>query len=591
MSGFDTAQMMGIFLDEGREQLALLETNILAMERGDHSPEILAVIFRAAHTLKGSSRAMGFMAIGNLTHEMENVLDDLRRDKLAVDTSIINALLGCLDALNTLIDSVASTGTDGDTQGRDIPALVARLYQLRNGSELIEAAPEAEPPAMPKSEDAKPTIEGKAPALSAHTQTIRVDVARLDSLLNVIGELVIERTQIAGVGKNLGLRYPRDEFVSQLLESTERISRISADLQDQVMKTRMLAIDGVFQRMPRMVRDLAQKTGKEIDFVMSGGETEVDRSVLEVLGDPLIHLLRNSVDHGVEPPEERKAVGKPPAGLVTMTARHEESQIVIEITDDGRGMDPAKIKAAAISKGVITELAGSAMGDRDALNLIFASGFSTAEVLSDISGRGVGMDIVKSNLEKLGGRVLVSSKVGSGSKFTIYLPLTLAIVRALLITSGGGTYVLPLANVVEMMRLGNKEGEVPLRSVGRQASVLLRGRTVPLIHLAGALADEDATYPENIPGNSYIVVVGWAEKQVGLCVEALHGEQEVVIKSLGMLLSDITGLAGATILGDGRVALIVDPAKIMQSLEEREESSPGQPGRKVATRTRVTGGQ
>ena len=406
-------------------------------------------------------------------------------------------------------------------------------------------------------------------------------MSRLDNLLNLIGEMVIDRTQIARISGDLRERYPQDDLASHLLEATNRIARITGELQDEIMKARMLPIDGVFQRMPRMIRDLAQKTGKEIDFQMLGGETELDRSVLEVLGDPLIHLLRNSVDHGVEAPNDRVAAGKPRQGVVTLGARHEENQIVIEITDDGGGIDPVKIKAAGVKKGVITQAAADLMTDRDALSLIFASGFSTAQTISDISGRGVGMDIVRSNLEKLGGRILLDSKVGKGSRFTIHLPLTLAIVRALLVQAGGGTYVIPLSSVVEMLRLGESNGGIVRRTVGGQAVIVLRGKTVPLANVADVLCgDPRATSAERIPDDAYVVIVGFGEKQIGLCVDALAGEQEVVIKSLGMLLGDITGLSGATILGDGRVALIMDVAKAVESI--RDVSLTSAPPRELA---------
>ena len=523
MNTLDMSQYMDVFLDEGREQLDLLEAHILQMERGDHSQEILQVIFRAAHTLKGSSRAMGFLAVGDLTHEMENVLDDLRHGALSVNTPIINALLDCLDALGALVDAVAETGADTGVSGKDIPALVAHLAALRSGKaaesaaasadtggeapgrlaltefeetsvsdaraaglELLEvqvtlsedclmksvrvymvlaaleplgavlasrpgedaldaeefgqaftlllaterpaadaeaaltaiseldsvsvtawnaAAPQAAAPApvFPPSEvlpsevlpSAVPEAKSDpAPAKAPQSQTIRVEVSRLDSLLNLVGELVIDRSQIMQHGQALRTRYPKDDAVSQLLETAHRIARVTGELQDQIMKARMLPVDGVFQRMPRMVRDLAQKTGKDVDFRLSGGETELDRSVLESLGDPLIHLLRNSVDHGVEPPDARRAAGKPAQGVVTLSARHEENHIVIEITDDGGGMDPAKIKAASVRKGLITEAEADRLTGKDALGLIFASGFSTAQTLSDISGRGVGMEIV-----------------------------------------------------------------------------------------------------------------------------------------------------------------------------------------------------
>lgn len=709
----DMSQYLDVFLDEGREQLALLETNILEMERGNHTTEMLQILFRAAHTLKGSSRAMGFLAIGDLTHEMENILDALRTDQLEVSTPIVNALLACLDSLGGLVDTVAASGTDTGGVDKDIPALVARLNALRTGGLPLDAAvpsgeapqvvfaefpldederftaeaaleakvsvfqisltlseecmmksvrvwmalgaleplgtvlaadpgeekleaeefelsfrlllatgspreaveqalstvsevetcvvqewqaapapaaavPEETPTPEPQQIEDKPIGENKAAAAprpaaqpqtaqpqAAQSQTIRVEVSRLDNLLNLVGELVIERAQVHRICADLHRRYPRDEEATQLLETTHRIARVTAELQDQIMKTRMLPIDGVFQRMPRMVRDLAQKTGKEVRFEMFGGETELDRTVLESLGDPLIHLLRNSVDHGVEPPESRTAAGKPVQGVVTLAARHEENHIVIEITDDGRGMDPEKLKESAIRKGLLTPAAAGAMSDRDALGLIFGSGFSTAATLSDISGRGVGMDIVKSNLEKIGGRVLVESQVGKGSRFTIHLPLTLAIVRAVLVESGGGTYVLPLGNVVEMLRLGTSEGETSRRQLGGQVVISLRGRTIPLVDLSRLLGDPDAAQSRRIAENAYVVVVGIGERQIGLCVDALVGEQEVVIKSMGTLLGDIPGLSGATILGDGEVALIVDVAKAaerVQSVDRMEKA-------------------
>lgn len=721
MTTSDMSQFLDVFLDEGREQLVLLEANILEMERGNHTAEMLQTLFRAAHTLKGSSRAMGFLAIGDLTHEMENILDALRQDQLTVSTPIVNVLLDCLDALGALVDAVARAGTDEGATDKNIPALVTRLNALRTvsgpdgekdpgvGANLVfapksgeregrteregqaegsslqafplaeheqdgidtavesglivyqititlaedclmksvrawmvlgaleplgtvlaadpsEEALEAEEfehsfrllfaaetpaeeiesalstvseldsaavqlwktpeaptaaklslpvPSLPTPEQGliaaigeKPVAEkavGEKPA--AQSQTIRVEVSRLDSLLNLVGELVIERAQIHRIGAELHRRFPRDEEAAQLLETTHRIARVTAELQDQIMKARMLPIDGVFQRMPRMVRDLAQKTGKEVRFEMSGGETELDRTVLEVLSDPLIHLLRNSVDHGIEPPNARAEAGKPMTGLVTLSARHEENHIVIEIEDDGRGMDPQCLKESALRKGLLTEAASSAMSDRDAMGLIFASGFSTAATLSDISGRGVGMDIVKSNLEKVGGRILVDSVVGRGSRFTIHLPLTLAIVRAVLVEAGGGTYVLPLGNVVEMLRLGTAEGETTRLTLGGQAVINLRGRTIPLANLSDLLCGSpEATRPEHISDEAYVVVVGAGDRQVGLCVEALVGEQEVVIKSVGALLGEVPGLSGATILGDGRVALIVDISKAVERI-------------------------
>jgi two-component system, chemotaxis family, sensor kinase CheA len=705
-SGTDMSQYLGIFLDEGNEQLSLLEADILKMERGDHSQEILQSMFRAAHTLKGSSRAMGFMEIGNLTHEMENVLDDLRNDKLNVSTAIVDALLDCLDALSALMAAVGATGKDTNSGRSDIADLVKRLELLKQGQEdaalaqsagdgdpgehaaleitfspeHLEAAaqfeashtpvyridvtveeacfmkpvravmaiaslegvgtlignyppdseiesdsfdgrftmlfasqhPEAEiaevigkvseigaveihvfeakasakpakksakkeEPATAKVEvapaqaavEAPSAAKAEAPPTEAAVATIRVGVNRLDSLLNLVGELVTDRTQIQRLAADIQQRHGNDESIIQLSEALGRVGLITSELQEEVMKTRMLPIDGVFQRMPRMMRDLARKTGKEIDFQMSGGETELDRSVLEVLGDPLIHILRNSVDHAIEPPEEREAVGKPKLGHVGMCARYEESHIVIDITDDGRGIDPVKIKAKAIEKGILTETAAALMSDREAINLVMASGFSTAAVVSDISGRGVGMDIVKNSLEKIGGRLLIDSKVGVGTKISISLPITLAIVRALLVIANHQTYIIPLSSVVEMLRLGENNTDITETTVGGQAVIVVRGQTIPLIGLTGMLQDDQRSTSRNHIGeDAHVVVVGHEGRHVGICVDSVAGEQEVVIKGLGSLLGEIPGISGASILGDGRVALIVDVAKAIDEIKD-----------------------
>lgn len=729
----DMSQYLGIFLDEGNEQLSLLEAEVLNMERGDHSTEILQRLFRAAHTLKGSSRAMGFMEIGNLTHEMENVLDDLRNDKLTVTGPIIDALLKCLDSLGALMGAVADSGTDTAAgRGQEIAELVARLNALRTGAEAPEtpaetapkprfevstetkvalaaaaeaglsifkiegstvpdcmmrsvrvymefaaleglgkliasfpdssvldgdefdghflaflgvtaqtkeeiertasevseisgvfveayhgeeetpvathekkaekkssksqdvAAPTPEAPAaeapkagpevavaavaqVPEKKESKP--ENAAPA---QAQTIRVGVSRLDMLLNLVGELVTDRHQITRIVADLASRHGEDPGIAPLHEALGRVAVITTELQEQVMKTRMLPIDGVFQRMPRMMRDLAQKTGKEFEFVMSGGETELDRSVLEILGDPLIHILRNSADHGMEMPEDRVEAGKLRTGLISMNARYEESRIVIEVTDDGKGIDPAVLRQVAVKKGMMTEAAANALSDRDAINLIMASGFSTAKEVSDISGRGVGMDIVRSNIEKIGGRITVDSKVGVGTKIAVHLPLTLAIVRALLVKAEGQTYVIPLNSVVEMLRLGQSNAEFTRTTVAKQSVIVLRGETIPLVGLAGMLAgDPKATMAAGIKPDAHVVVVGHENRHVGICVDAVDGEQEVVIKSLGSLLGDIPGVSGGTILGDGKVALIIDTNKAIDDVRVSMRSSERKQDRKA----------
>jgi two-component system chemotaxis sensor kinase CheA len=430
---------------------------------------------------------------------------------------------------------------------------------------------------------------------AAQPATVRVDVTRLDTLLNLIGELVIDRTRISQLGAQLERQYGLNNVIEHLNETATHVGRITDQLQTEIMKARMLPIDNVFNRFPRMVRDLAQKLGKEINLVIEGRETELDRSVIEVVGDPLIHMLRNSVDHGVESPDDREQAGKPRTGTVWLRARHQENHIVIEVEDDGKGIDPERMRASAIKKGMMTRDAAGRLTDQEAIHLIFASGFSTALVVSEVSGRGVGMDIVKSNLQKLGAQIDIDSHVGKGTKFTVKLPLTLAIIRGLLVKVRGDVYALPLSSVVETLRL---EPEAVQR-IKQKPVVHLRGKTLPLVrmsdlfplyfpaksaqtdeiekleptveHAVVATRDAEAVASQSAKtAPLYVVVIGAANRQLGLIVDSLVGEQEVVIKTLGTFVGDIRGISGATILGDGRMALIVDSDGIMTlALDEK----------------------
>ena len=738
----DMGQFLGVFLDEASEQMELLEKDILQLEQ-EPSQELLQRIFRAAHTLKGSSRAMSFTPMGELTHAMEDVFDKLRQEALTVNSALIDALFVGLDALKVMKEEIAETGAttldtttqtarlraalhgdaptvaegeDAGTAGAAAPLPAAEresvsvpaetppternfclalaleqqnaletaletgltIYGIRvavaddcimksvralmtlqalervgsilatwpndealdneqfeqefevafataqdietiratidhiteirasqitpwpqaEGAESREQGTENSPIQNPKSEiqneltsDARtpPPLERRTgpeerrqkveekKAPPAQAPTVRVDVARLDKLLNLVGELVIDRTRIAQLGTQFEQVFRASDLTENLSETAAHIGRITDELQEEIMKARMLPVDNVFSRFPRMVRDLAQKLEKEVNFVIEGKETELDRSVIEVIGDPLIHMLRNSVDHGVEQPADRTAAGKPAAGTVWLRARHEENHIVIEIEDDGGGIDPEKLRANAVKKGVLTPEAAARLTDREAINLIFDSGFSTAKVVSDVSGRGVGMDIVKSNLEKLGATVDIESAVGKGSRFTVKLPLTLAIIRGLLVNVREGVYALPLSSVMETLKINRDEIHV----VNRREVILQRGRALPIVRMRDVFPTRQSPAPRKSSAASgaeqpsppsslavararkkseslYLVVVGVAEKQIGLIVDSLIGEQEVVIKTLGKFIGEIKGISGATILGDGRVALIAD---------------------------------
>ncbi|MCG0278461.1 MAG: chemotaxis protein CheA [Thermanaeromonas sp.] len=392
------------------------------------------------------------------------------------------------------------------------------------------------------------------------TQTVRVDVRRLETLMNLVGELVIDRTRLVDVGNALKNKLGNESLLQTLEEISMHIGRVTSELQEEVMKARMLPIDQVFNRFPRMVRDLANKAGKEIDFIVEGRETELDRTVIEEIGDPLIHLLRNAIDHGIEPPEERVRLGKPRHGTIILKAFHQENMIVITVQDDGRGMDPEVIKRKAVEKGLISPEQAARMNSRDALDLIFLPGFSTSDKVTDVSGRGVGMDIVRARLEKINGILDIKTTPGEGTCFTIKLPLTLAINRSLLVTLSGQVYAIPLANVIEIIEVEPAQ----VKKVQRHEVVVVREKVLPLLHLGEVLGIRRDV--RKVQGRVAVVVVGVAEKQAGFIVDSLLGEQEIVIKSLGNYIGKIPGVAGATIMGDGRVALILDVRGLIENL-------------------------
>lgn len=392
---------------------------------------------------------------------------------------------------------------------------------------------------------------------NTQVHTIRVDTVRMDNLINLVGEMVITRTRLVQIGLDLKNEHRTDPLVNNLNETNVYLGRLMNDLQESVMRLRMVPIGTVFSRFPRLVRDLSRKTGKDIELVLKGEDTELDKTVVEVIGDPLMHLIRNSVDHGIESPEQRRAVGKPETGHITLDAYHEGNHIAILVTDDGAGLPLDKIRQKAVSRGMIGER--EELSDRDIANLIFLPGFSTAEKVTDISGRGVGMDVVKKALNNLGGMIDIDTHRGQGTTFTIRLPLTLAIIQALLVEVGDEIYAVPLSSVLETLLVQRSD----IKTVGGLPMVQLRGNTLPLISLQEKF---DLPKQENPGEEVFVVVVGLGEKSIGLVVDGLRGQQEIVIKSLGELLNNLPGIAGATILGDGKVTLILDIGSLIQDL-------------------------
>lgn len=677
-AGVDMNEYLDLFLQETEEQLTILEAEIGKLQ-SDPTDDRIGAIFRAAHTIKGSSRAMGFSNYADLTHEFENVLFKVRDRSLTVTPEIADCLIQTVDTMLSGKESLAETGQDISTH----PELVEMLNAFASGAseeaapkktggagavvwpddvlETLRALPtldgifevrveldetcgmkyvrmfmaisainaageilwanpvqekiEAEefdfevrflvalnenPADLSKSLSAigevksvdvapftlnqavaEPMIEQPAPSVIEEmvergddrrqsdrrapeakresSQTIRVDVSLLDNLMNLVGELVIDRTRLSQIGANIAAKASSSEEVESLAETVGHIGRVTSELQEEIMRARMLPIDTVFQRFPRLVRDLSRKLGKKVEMVIEGGETEVDRSVIEGISDPLIHMIRNSVDHGLEPTtEERIAAGKPEVGTVRLTAKHKDNAIWVEIIDDGRGIDAARLRAKAVEKGLMTSEAAARLSDRDAQMLIFHSGFSTAKEVTDVSGRGVGMDIVRSNIMAMGGLIDLESTVGVGTRFILKLPLTVAIMGGLLSRVSNVDYVMPIGSIIETLSIDAQ----PITKVGRQPVIILRGQTVPILKLRNLFKVPGSFTKES--ADNYVVVVGSAEQKVGLVVDRLLGEQEVVIKSISKYCGELPGLSGATILGNGRVALIVDINSILE---------------------------
>ncbi|WQV03426.1 chemotaxis histidine kinase/response regulator CheAY2 [Helicobacter pylori] len=420
--------------------------------------------------------------------------------------------------------------------------------------------PKTETPKAPKAETkakAKAnTEENKAPSIGVE-QTVRVDVRRLDHLMNLIGELVLGKNRLIRIYGDVEERYDGEKFLEELNQVVSSISAVTTDLQLAVMKTRMQPVGKVFNKFPRMVRDLSRELGKSIELIIEGEETELDKSIVEEIGDPLIHIIRNSCDHGIEPLEERRRLNKPETGKVQLSAYNEGNHIVIKISDDGKGLDPVMLKEKAIEKGVISERDAESMSDREAFNLIFKPGFSTAKVVSNVSGRGVGMDVVKTNIEKLNGIIEIDSEVGVGTTQKLKIPLTLAIIQALLVGVQEEYYAIPLSSVLETVRISHDE----IYTVDGKSVLRLRDEVLSLVRLSD-IFKVDAILESN--SDVYVVIIGLADQKIGVIVDYLIGQEEVVIKSLGYYLKNTRGIAGATVRGDGKITLIVDVGAMME---------------------------
>jgi two-component system chemotaxis sensor kinase CheA len=577
----DTDDLVKEFLAESTENLDRLDQDFVAMEKDPSSKDRLGSIFRTIHTIKGTCGFLGFGKLESVTHVGENLLSRLRDGVITIDTEITTGLLAMVDAVREMLRSIETNGTDGDA---DYTSLIGRLNLLlesKTASGALADAEHHEPAEPPEHEihdhhDAEadvPAITASAPAEQTNipaaavadkhptpdsqaqgTTGIRVDVGLLDKLMNLVGELVLARNQV--------LQFSASLEDPALIGPTQRLNLITTELQEGVMKTRMQPIGNVWGKFPRIVRDVAQSCGKTVRVEMEGKETELDKTIIEAIKDPLTHIIRNSVDHGIEKPEARIAAGKPAEGRLFLRAFHEGGQVNIEIVDDGAGLNLDRVKAKAIEKGLITPDQASRMSEREAINIIFLPGLSTAEKITNVSGRGVGMDVVKTNIEKIGGTVDVQTKRGEGTTLRIKIPLTLAIIPALIVSSGGERFAIPQVSLLELVRLEQEQASTLIEKIHGAPVYRLRGNLLPLVHLNKELRTSS---PSGADGGAINIVVLQAdERQFGLVVDEINDTEEIVVKPLSKQLKGLSTFAGATIMGDGRVALILDVMGVAQ---------------------------
>ena len=559
-----------------RQQMEIIHAALETLKKDGTHKDSIDAIYRCLVAVKNACGFMGLTDIKVYAERTAGIVDQGRTsgivfglmvDLLSQEVAIINDMVdkALAEGKAVHVDAPEEPETPPVSPAAAKPAAAATAPQAADPTpsapKPVAPRPAASP--APKPAAAKPGAPaGKAgaPGVPEHksSSTIRVDHERLDHLMNLIGELIINRNRYTLIARSLedsGHDVDISQVAQSLSETTYAMARISDDLQDTIMKVRMVPVSSVFSRFPRLVRDLSRKSGKEVDLVMEGEETELDKSVVEVIGDPLVHLIRNSVDHGIEPEEERVAAGKPPHGKVTLRAFHKGNSVAIEIEDDGKGIDPAKMREVAVHKGLMSAEEAAQLDDREAIELIFAPGFSSAEKITDISGRGVGMDVVRTNIKNLKGSVSTHSEVGKGTRFTLSLPLTLAIIDALMVNVSGQMYAIPLDAVSETTKIE----AVRLTDVKGRKAVTLRGEVLGVVELAEMLG---LPRTDPLPEVLAVVVIHDNDRRLGLVVDRLLERQEIVIKPLGAYLGDLKGISGATIMGDGSVILILDPHEV-----------------------------
>lgn len=643
----DMQDILDSFIVETREILENLDSDLMELENSPQDDELLNKIFRAFHTIKGTSGFLGLEKLQHVTHKCEDILNKLRKGEAVLNSEMMDGILDAFDKIKMLAECVDENKNEDVETEDTITLLVSVLAKMENPAvaevlpiEELEPEPvkEKKVPKKAKTTQKEPATRKKATKKTATRKApkkkgeekvvteeveleevfeepeveevvakeevvetpqiqeiplesvgvmaktkekpastnaadkivktaiqkgkdsnIRVDIERLDELLNIASELVLGRNRLAQVNSDVALEHEGTELSRDLADVTKQIDLMTDELQLIVMKTRMVKIGKVFNRFPRVVRDLAKDTNKEVRLIIKGEETELDKTLIEEINDPLVHLVRNSVDHGVETPDDRRTLGKDPVGTIILSAEHEGNNIIISIEDDGKGIDSEMLKEKAVSKGLMTEEKAKELSKQDAYNIIFLPGFSTAAKVTNVSGRGVGMDVVKTNVTKLRGIINVESEVGKGSKIIIKLPLTLAIIPGMIVKVANEIVVIPLNSVVEVVRVHKDH----ISSINQRQVITLREQVLPLIDIDNLLyGDIEKAESEW----QYVVVVGIAERRYGIKVDDLVGQKEVVIKSLGSYLGTVHGIAGSTILGDGTVVMILDISELINSI-------------------------
>jgi two-component system chemotaxis sensor kinase CheA len=553
-------ELLSLYVEEARVHLAALDRCLLDLERGGKAASLVPSVLGPLHTLKGNSGMIGFAGVKDYVHRLEDVFARIGEGALRLDPEGFDRLFAGASALRDAVEQAGRAGVEVHDLGpeqAELDAFFAR--QQAGGREGSRTAPS--PASVPTAKK-----DAAVPSALPRSSAVRVDFGQLDHLLNLVGELIIHRTKLDELGRRLAPLVGEREAGHELVEAVDRLAGVSAELQATVMDIRMLPVRHVFERFPRMVRDLARQQGKQIDLVLEGDATRIDKAIIDEIGEPLVHLVRNSVDHGIETPAVRTARGKAPTGTILLSAAQESSHVVITVVDDGAGIDPARVRAAAVERGLLR--GDETLSDRDAVQLVFAPGFSTKDGVSDVSGRGVGLDVVLQSIERLSGVVEIESAPGVGTRFTIQLPLTLAIISALLVEVAGDTYALPQAAVIECLRLSPDE----IHTIGGREALRLRDRVIPLVRLSSLLGRPGAG-----PGE-YTVILGRGEKRTGVVVDRLQGRQPVVIKAVDpAVLGHASPVAGATITGGGRVVLILDVPALFDTKRHGAVSSAAEP--------------